>query len=225
LPDAREVEVFTGVVETIGRVQSLSRAGESATIAVNAGQLAAGCADGDSVSINGVCLTVVSVDGELLRFDIGQETLARSTLGDSRSGDVVNLERAMPADGRFGGHFVQGHIDGKGLVRSVERRNGQSTVRVSAPGELSDQIVVKGSVALDGVSLTVAAKQGSDFSVALVPFTLEHTTLGAWETGRRVNVETDLIVKCVFAYLDARGGRRGETGAITAQFLRERGFA
>jgi len=217
--------VFTGIVEAVGRVLSVTGEGGLVRLEVSSPGITSGCVAGDSIAVNGVCLTVTAGAYERLRFQVGRETLDRSTLGGLGPGDAVNLERALPAGGRFGGHFVTGHVDGVGEVASVERGGGQSTVRLALPGELAEYIVPKGSVALDGVSLTVAAKDRRSFSVALVPFTLEHTTLGAWRKGDRVNVETDVIVKTVFAYLDTRMDQRTGAETVTLDFLREHGFA
>ena len=158
---------------------------------------------GESVCINGCCLTAVAFEGsgELWAFQAGSETLSKTNLGLLRPGDVVNLERALPVDGRFGGHFVQGHVDGVGHVDRTDRDGEWVTMWFRAPEPLTDQLVSKGSVAVDGVSLTVVSVERGRFSVALVPHTLEVTTLGIRKPGDSVNLETDILGKYVQKFL------------------------
>jgi riboflavin synthase len=157
---------------------------------------------GESVCINGCCLTAVAFEGkELWAFQAGSETLSKTNLGLLRPGDVVNLERALPVDGRFGGHFVQGHVDGVGHVERTDRDGEWVMMWFRAPEPLTDQLVSKGSVAVDGVSLTVVNVQRGRFSVALVPHTLEVTTLGIRKPGDSVNLETDILGKYVQKFL------------------------
>jgi riboflavin synthase len=158
---------------------------------------------GESVCINGCCLTAVAFEGkgELWAFQAGSETLSKTNLGLLRPGDVVNLERALPVDGRFGGHFVQGHVDGVGHVDRTDRDGEWVTMWFRAPEPLTDQLVSKGSVAVDGVSLTVVNVERGRFSVALVPHTLEVTTLGIRKPGDSVNLETDILGKYVQKFL------------------------
>ncbi len=158
---------------------------------------------GDSIAINGVCLTVSEISGGCAGFDISGETLAKSSLGSLRPGSEVNVERAMKADGRFGGHFVQGHVDGTGKVEAIERRGEFADIRISAQKSLLDEMVVKGSVAVDGVSLTVAAMDQRSFRIALIPETLKRTTLGKIKAGDVVNIEIDYIAKIVKKQLQA----------------------
>jgi riboflavin synthase len=152
---------------------------------------------GESVAINGCCLTAVAVDGNRWSFQAGSETLSKTNLGRLRAGNAVNLERALPVDGRFGGHFVQGHVDGVGQVDRVERDGEWVTMWFRAPEALVRQLVPKGSVAIDGVSLTVVQVAADRFSVALIPHTLEMTTLGLRQPGDDVNIETDILGKYV----------------------------
>jgi len=160
---------------------------------------------GESVCINGCCLTAIAFEdaGKLWSFQAGSETLSKTNLGTLRAGDVVNLERALPADGRLGGHFVQGHVDGVGHVDRAERDGEWVTMWFQAPEALVAQLVPKGSVAVDGVSLTVVNVERSRFSAALVPHTLEVTTLGVRKPGDSVNLETDIIGKYIQKYLSA----------------------
>ncbi|HEX6984473.1 MAG TPA: riboflavin synthase, partial [Planctomycetaceae bacterium] len=165
-----------------------------------------GCRLGDSVAINGCCLTAVAVDGPRWSFQAGAETLSKTNLGRLRPGDAVNLERALPATGRFGGHIVQGHVDGVGTVRSIERHGDWVDMAFSLPPQLAEQLVPKGSVAVDGVSLTVVNAGPDGFNVALIPHTLAETTLGRRAAGDVVNIETDILGKYVQKLLAARLG-------------------
>ena len=186
--------MFTGLVEAVGSVSALERNGAGARIEVEAPlELRAG----DSVAVNGVCLTVADSDGGTFAADVMAETLRRSSLGSLGQGDRVNLELALRADSRLGGHFVQGHVDGTGVVASVEAGDAARVVRVEAPGGLLRYVVEKGSIAVEGVSLTVVAVDGEGFSVSLVPETLVRTTLGELRPGASVNLELDVIAKYV----------------------------
>ena len=199
--------MFTGLVEGIGRVHKLEPGDAEIrlTIDVPARLLTdGGCAIGESVAINGCCLTAVAVDGALWTFDAGTETLSKTTLGELRPGSPVNLERALPAAGRFGGHIVQGHVDGVGAVASIEHDADWVNMRVTPPTELASQFVPKGSVAIDGVSLTVVDVTEESFSIALIPHTLAETTLGSRQIGDHVNLETDIIGKYVNRWLAKR---------------------
>jgi len=186
--------VFTGLVEGIGEVVALTRAnGHGAAIEI-ASPLAVKLAPGDSVSVNGACLTAVEVEDGSFRADVVDETLRRTTLGELAAGSHVNLELPLRADGRLGGHIVLGHVDGVGTVVA---RNESGEIDVEVDAELGRYVVEKGSIALDGVSLTVAALDGDRLTVALIPATLEATTLGDAAPGRRLNVEVDILAKHV----------------------------
>lgn len=189
--------MFTGIVEELGEVRAAAPRFEVACRDL-------GCAIGDSISVNGVCLTVVDRPEGGLAFDLSAETLARTSLDRLAPGDPVNLERPMAADGRFGGHIVQGHVDGVGRVVSLDRDATGATLTVSLPADLRRYLVEKGSVAVDGVSLTVAGLDGDGFSVALIPHTLDRTTLGSIRAGDPVNLEVDVIAKYVESMLDGR---------------------
>ncbi len=198
--------MFTGIVEERGRVHRHERVGPAVRLTVEATQeLAGGCSIGESVAVNGCCLTVVAVEGRLLSFDAGAETLSKTNLGELAVGDAVNLERALPVDGRLGGHFVQGHVDGVGRVAVIERHGEWCDMWFEVPPSLARYMVPKGSVAVDGVSLTVVQSQPERFSVALVPHTLEVTTLGIRRVGDHVNIETDILGKYVERFLSERG--------------------
>ncbi|MBI3861697.1 MAG: riboflavin synthase [Planctomycetia bacterium] len=190
--------MFTGLVEGRGSTVDhiVEGSGTRLIVAVPAGMLA-GTAIGDSVALNGCCLTVVAIDGDRWSFQAGPETLSRTNLGELRPGDPLNLERALPVAARLGGHFVQGHIDGCATVDRILPDGAWVKIWFRAPPALTRQMVSKGSVAVDGVSLTVVEVDAERFSVALIPHTLEVTTLGVRRAGDRVNVETDILAKYV----------------------------
>jgi riboflavin synthase len=195
--------VFTGLVQEVGTVESLSRDGDGARLRVGT-PLASSLAQGDSVLVNGVCLTARAIDGGAFEADLSQETLARSALAALEPGERVNLELALRVGDRLGGHIVQGHVDAVGEL-SLARGEGPSrSARIEAPPELLRYVVEKGSIAVDGVSLTVTAVDEAGFSVSLIPETLERTNLGAATAGRRVNLEVDVLAKYVERLLDGR---------------------
>jgi riboflavin synthase len=198
--------MFTGIVEGTGAVRALEPAGAKAVLRVDLGPLAEGARAGDSVSVAGACLTLASdPEGGTGPFEVVEETLARTTLGGLRAGDRVNLERALRVGDRLGGHFVQGHVDGVGTVRSNGGPEGARVLSVAAPPTVLRDLIGKGSVAVDGVSLTVASLDDGGFAVALVPHTIRATTLGGLREGSRVNLEADLLGKWVRRIL-AEGG-------------------
>lgn len=189
--------MFTGIVEELGRVESLERGDRGARLAVRCSVVRSGTRVGDSIAVNGVCLTAVDVRADLLGFDLAPETLERSTLARLEPGDPVNLERPLTLASRLGGHLVQGHVDAVGAVDSVAGDGDGARLRVRVPDGLARHVAEKGSVAVDGVSLTVASLEGETFEVALIPHTLTATTLGTRRPGDRVNVETDVLAKYV----------------------------
>lgn len=191
--------MFTGIVEATGKVAALA----DGRLVVSS-PLLVDVPIGASVSVAGVCLTVVEHGGEGTRFDVVPENLDRTTLGSLEVGDLVNLELAMPSAGRFDGHIVQGHVDGVGTVVSMRDDHGRVTLTIAPPRGLMPHIAEKGSIAVDGVSLTVASVEDDTFSVALIPHTLGVTTLGGLATGDRVNLETDVIAKYVERILENR---------------------
>ena len=191
--------MFTGLVEAMGTIRSLTRpnsAVEAADLVVDI-PFARELQNGESVAIDGCCLTVVGIDGKEVRFQAGPETLKRTTLGERKSGDPVNLERALRADARFGGHFVQGHVDGVGEVVARDRNGEWENVRITV-GSLMREVVAKGSIAVDGVSLTVVDADSESLSVMLIPHTMQATTLGRRQVGSHVNIETDMLAKHVW---------------------------
>jgi riboflavin synthase len=186
--------VFTGIVRERGRVVSAERNGGGVHLRIAAAETAH-AAPGDSISVSGCCLTVTAVDGDALEFDAVPETIARSTLGALEPGAEVNLEPALRAGEPLGGHFVQGHVDSRARVLALEPDGDGACLQLQLPAELRRYCVEKGSLAVDGVSLTIAALADDGVEIALVPFTLEHTTLGALGPGDEVNVEVDLLAK------------------------------
>jgi len=189
--------VFTGIVRERGRVAAVEGGDDGICLTLEAPETAARVGIGDSVSIGGCCLTVTSRNGASLTFDAVPETLSRTSLGRLAAGDEVNLESALLAGEPLGGHYVQGHVDGVGRVRSVEPEGDGSRVWFAAPPEVLRYCVEKGSVAVEGVSLTIAGLDDAGFAVALVPHTLRETTLGALEAGDPVNLEADVLAKYV----------------------------
>ena len=186
--------MFTGIIRERGRVVSADRNGAGVHLRIAADETAQ-AAPGDSISVSGCCLTVTRVEGEALEFDAVPETIARTTLGALEPGAEVNLEPALRAGEPLGGHFVQGHVDGRARVTGLDPDGQGARLRLQLPAELHRYCVEKGSIAVDGVSLTIAALDDDGVEVALVPFTLEHTTLGALGPGDEVNVEVDLLAK------------------------------
>jgi riboflavin synthase len=188
--------MFTGLVAGTGVVESLERGVAGVRLRVRA-ELAGELARGDSIAVNGVCLTAVDPDDQGFSADVMEETLRRSSLGPLAEGDEVNLELPLRAGDRLGGHMVQGHVDGTGSVEAVSEDRFARVVRIRAPSGLLRYVVEKGSIAVDGVSLTVSGVDGDGFEVSLIPETLERTTLGAAEPGRVVNLEVDVLAKYV----------------------------
>lgn len=197
--------MFTGIILELGSVVSLNRKGAGASLAVAAGSLSKDAVIGDSISINGACLTVVRLDGDMLSFDLSDETLRSTSLGQLRPGDRVNLEPSLRADGKLGGHFVTGHVDAVGKIRAKTMVGEAFKVVVGSPEEVTGLLVVKGSVAIDGISLTVVEVSGETFTVVIIPHTAMVTTIGFKNAGDSVNIEADIIGKYVARFLN-RGG-------------------
>jgi riboflavin synthase len=213
--------MFTGLIEQICQVRSLSKKAGSMDLAVDLGSLIQGTKIGDSIALNGVCLTVTKIAGSVANFDVSAETLEKSTIGLLKVSDTLNAERAMPAKGRFGGHFVQGHIDGTACVKKITKQDGFSTIQFTAGAELLSQMVVKGSVAVNGISLTIASMDAESFTVAVIPETLAKTTLGQAKEAYVVNIETDIIIKAVKKQLE---NILPAKESLTMDKLRQMGF-
>lgn len=196
--------MFTGIVESLSAVSAVVPEPPGVRVVLESPVIAADAALGDSICVSGCCLSIVRIDGDRLEFQLGPETLARTTLGDLVAGSRVNLERSLKLSDRLGGHLVTGHVDGVGQL--VARRDDRdwTTCRFGAPPALLHQIVSKGSIAIDGVSLTIVEVDATSFSVALIPHTLAVTTLGALAAGDRVNLETDLVSKYVARWMATR---------------------
>ncbi len=197
--------MFTGIVEELGTVAAIDHGADSAVLRIAGPTVVTDAVHGASISVNGVCLTVTSHDAEGFAVDVMAETLSRSDLGALVPGDRVNLERAMPANGRFGGHIVQGHVDGTATISGRTPGDRWETVELTLPGELTAYVVEKGSITVDGVSLTVASVTDDSFTVSLIPTTLELTTLGRKGIGETVNLEVDVLAKYVERLLAHRG--------------------
>ena len=212
--------MFTGIVEETGSIARVVSGGTSGEIRINASYVLEGTKLGDSIAVNGVCLTVTGLYDDGFTADVMPETLRRSNLGMLKSGDQVNLERAMAADGRFGGHIVSGHIDGTGEIVSLRNEGNAVWVRVRAKEEILGLIVEKGSITIDGISLTVATLANDYFEVSIIPHTGAQTTLLKKKAGDKVNLENDIIGKYVQRLL----GKSTGNGGITADFLAEHGF-
>lgn len=215
--------MFTGLVQTTGRVAGIERSGDEARLRVEA-SFASDLDRGESVAIDGVCLTAARTKGRWFEAIVSPETLARTTLGLRTTGDRVNLERALRLGDRLGGHMVQGHVDGVGIVESVRPEGSGSRIGVGFPAALAECIVMKGSIAVDGVSLTVASRGRRSFEVALIPETLAVTRLGGYAAGTPVNLEVDMMGRYVVEYLKGRRLEGPPQPAVTREHLLRHGF-
>lgn len=189
--------MFTGIIEEVGQILSMEDSGDFRTLRVQAGSILDGIKTGASIAVNGVCLTVRTFDSGGFTADLSRETLERTSLNALRAGTTVNLERPMRADGRFGGHIVQGHVDGVGKIRSFNRDGDNWNLKVEFPQDAARYIVHKGSIAIDGISLTVASLKTPVLEVAIIPHTFENTNLHQARAGDTVNLEFDVIAKYV----------------------------
>lgn len=217
--------MFTGIVEEKGKVSHMQLGGESGVIAVKARKVLEGTKIGDSIAVNGVCLTVTSLQPDGFTADVMAETIRRSSLGSCKAGSQVNLERAMAADGRFGGHIVSGHIDGTGVIKSMIREENAIWVRIETSKDILHLIVEKGSICIDGISLTVAKLDESSFAVSVIPHTREETTLLGKNAGDIVNLENDVIGKYVERLLGIKTSKpEKQESKITMEFLETFGF-
>ena len=213
--------MFTGLIEKVCLVRSVQHIAGSMRLVIDMGEIASECDIGDSIAVNGVCLTISKLEGNFASFDVSAETIERASLDKLNSSSKVNIERAMKANDRFGGHFVLGHIDGTAKIQAIEKRGEFVNMKFSAGSELLDMMVLKGSVSLDGISLTLANIDKEGFSVAVIPQTLKKTTLNNAKIGDCVNVETDIIIKAVKKQLDKI---LPKNEPLSAEKLRELGF-
>jgi riboflavin synthase len=209
--------MFTGLIEEVGAVARR----QGATLGILADAVRMGLSIGDSISVNGACLTVSHLDEKGFSVQVSPETYARTALGRLQPGHPVNLERAMPGNGRFGGHFVLGHVDGVGKVEAVQEQGQFSLWRFRAPAEVARYLVPKGSIAIDGISLTVVEPAGDTFCVAIIPTTLAKTALGMRRPGDPVNMEADVIAKHIWHFMNQNPQR----GDVSHEFLARHGFA
>lgn len=216
--------MFSGIIEELGRVKSLDKAGAISKLQILAPKIALDTQAGQSICVNGACLTAVRVERGSLDFEVMQETINCTNLGLLKGGDKVNLERALRVDGRIDGHFVSGHIDGTGIISRRQTRGSDIVMAIeTALKQILRYIVLKGSVTLDGVSLTVSDLEDNIFSINLIPYTLDNTTLGLKKEGDIVNIEGDILAKYIDKFLSQ--SKQSPTSSITSSFLTEHGFA
>ncbi|HHY91418.1 MAG TPA: riboflavin synthase [Clostridiales bacterium] len=216
--------MFTGLVEEIGKVQSVVKGGKSAQITIEAQKVLSDVQIGDSICTNGVCLTVTGYTANTFTVDVMPETMRRSNLKDLKPGSPVNLERALRVGDRLGGHWVTGHIDGTGIIQSITPEDNAIWIRICASKDILKYIVQKGSIAVDGISLTVAGVDGQGFQVSIIPHTKEATTLSAKNPGDEVNLECDLIGKYVEKLMKFQESPDPQR-SLDLDFLRKYGFA
>lgn len=217
--------MFTGIVEEVGTVRSVVSGSISGQLAIRASTVLSGTRIGDSIAVNGVCLTVTSLLPDGFTADVMPETLRRSNLGQLRQGAKVNLERAMAADGRFGGHIVSGHIDGVGTITQQRREGNAVWVQIKAPQNILSLIVEKGSICIDGISLTVASLSEGSFQVSVIPHTGSETTLLTKSAGDRVNLENDIVGKYVQRLMQPSiSDPKPAESRITMEYLAQHGF-
>lgn len=219
--------MFTGLVLEMWEVASLRPSGTGSSLALRAGESAAGVEIGDSIAINGVCLTVTSINSGILSFDVSSETLRSTGLGSLKPGHRVNIELALRADGRLGGHFVSGHVDAVGIIRHMDKDGEAWSIGIDAPAEVLKYLVDKGSVTVDGVSLTVVKVYEDHFTLVIIPHTAMITTIGTRKPGDGVNLEADIIGKYVFTFLNRAAADDSDKaqGQNLMDALRRGGFA
>jgi riboflavin synthase len=217
--------MFTGIIEGTGKIESLERSSEGGRLRVNlsgADEIATGMKLGDSIAVNGCCLTVVEFDERHFSADLSAETLRRTSFGEKKAGDAINLERPLAAVGRLGGHFVQGHVDGIGRVTRLAREGDNWWLSVRVPDELRRYVAEKGSIAIDGISLTVAGWRDGVADIAVIPFTHQHTNARGMVPGDAVNLECDILAKYVESLLETR--TKPAASRLTVSRLIEEGF-
>ena len=216
--------MFTGIIEETGALRSMIKTPASCVLQIGAALIPSGSRQGDSIAVNGVCLTVTSLSQDSFKADVMHETMARSCLGDLKTGSLVNLERAMAADGRFGGHIVSGHIDGTGTISMVKRDGNAIWYTVDTSPCILDFIIEKGSIAMDGISLTVASVTDQNFRVSVIPHTASHTNLVHKAVGDTVNLENDCVGKYIAKLHKGTGRSSHPRSGVTEEFLLKNGF-
>lgn len=216
--------MFTGIVEEVGKVKRVISGNKSGEIEIEASKVLENTKIGDSIAVNGVCLTVTKLSSNGFTADVMPETLRRTNLGTLGSGGRVDLERAMSAEGRFGGHIVSGHIDGTGSIMSMRREENAVWVRIKTPPQILELIIEKGSIAIDGISLTVASLDSESFQVSIIPHTASETILLQKKPGDVVNLENDIIGKYVKKLMGIQTSCEKKESKITMEFLAEHGF-
>jgi riboflavin synthase len=217
--------MFTGIIQAVGEIRSLEPRGGDVRLTIATGKLEMrGVVLGDSIAVNGVCLTAVALEGALFAADVSRETLSLTTLGDLKAGSAVNLEKALTLSTPLGGHLVSGHVDGVGEILQRDQDARSWRLRVQAPAELARYIAPKGSICVDGTSLTVNRVEGSVFDLNIVPHTIEETIIGAYRTGTRVNLEVDLVARYLERLILGDKAADERATGVTAAFLAEHGF-
>lgn len=216
--------MFTGIVEELGRLKKMQKGADSARLTIEGAVVLEDVKLGDSIAVNGICLTVTEFNDRFFSVDVMAETLRKTNLEELRPGDPVNLERALRVGDRLGGHIVSGHIDGVGHIAAQRREDIAVVTEISAPAEVMRYIIKKGSVAVDGISLTVVDRTENTFSVSLIPHTAKMTTLGYKKVGDRVNLESDIIGKYVEQMMGLGPEKSGPKRGLTMEYLADKGF-
>ncbi len=217
--------MFTGIIQAVGEIRSLEPRGGDVRLTIATGKLEMrGVVLGDSIAVNGVCLTAVALEGPRFAADVSRETLSLTTLGDLKAGSAVNLEKALTLSTPLGGHLVSGHVDGVGEVLQRDQDARSWRLRVQAPAELARYIAPKGSICVDGTSLTVNRVEGSLFDLNIVPHTIEETIIGAYRAGTQVNLEVDLVARYLERLILGDKAADARASGVTAAFLAEHGF-
>ncbi|PID78072.1 MAG: riboflavin synthase [Deltaproteobacteria bacterium] len=216
--------MFTGIIEGFGTIKTISGAGEGKKMQIESDFELDDTKIGDSIAVNGACLTAVKVSGRVFEVDVSPETMDKSTFPQSKPGDRVNLERALKVSGRLDGHIVSGHIDGTGTISSVEEKGNAIIIRINAPENIMKYIIEKGSVAVDGTSLTINSWGEGFFSLAVIPHTRNLSTIGSKKVGERVNLESDVIGKYIEKLITGKTAHSENNGGLSIDFLKNNGF-
>ncbi len=216
--------MFTGIIEEIGKIKNIISNGKNMLLEIEAQKVLEGTKVGDSIAVNGVCLTVTKLSKKSFLADVMAETMRRTAFKELKKNSCVNLERAMLANGRFGGHIVSGHIDGTGIIEKVQQEGNAKWIYISTDEKILEGIVEKGSIAIDGISLTVAYLDEKQFAVSIIPHTQEETTLLMKNTKSIVNLENDVVGKYIKRFIEKKESKKEAKSNITLEFLQENGF-